>query len=458
MHQVDPDCGRTGLDYAEGIMTEAECGRTRTKSEDAERRRPKRDRRYEEGDQKGIRQVFGGILVDFPTTELGTTQPVYIRSPIVGRSGAEDKHRERRTWRAGTNPRRGTELLGGPHNLIPNGDHGHRSSGGPGPIRPGVRNVPPGGWWGPPRRPTHLNKPYPDLDKLLMKAVQEVFSVLMRNYRHPSNEEVYAFDRSPHARPACTAQDFCPDYLSEVCSPWNKSVIKVLSSAVLQSRKPGIPANPTYTLCDRVHHYAMMRIKSWRRGMRRPTSASEKARKRRYERKRSMYFRRLQGAASNPETARHVQMIRDYGVEGMSSDESDHETTRGGHSVYRIRKKDWRHPDATDCLRAIDGLHLHGRFSLQDSHLVADLELEFIFVVDVRLCSRAREVPNHGFLSDTITLRGCEAIVGGQCYNPYLAPLTISPILTTSTRLRAKRMVIQPTQDRIPDFPLNDRF
>lgn len=61
----------------------------------------------------------------------------------------------------------------------------------------------------------------------------------------------------------------------------------------------------------------------------------------------------------DPELRHHVAMLTYLGVDGMSSDESDHEN---GLSQYRILVKPWRNPALAPWLRIFDALHRRSRF------------------------------------------------------------------------------------------------
>ncbi|KAJ2911435.1 hypothetical protein MD484_g8978, partial [Candolleomyces efflorescens] len=76
----------------------------------------------------------------------------------------------------------------------------------------------------------------------------------------------------------------------------------------------------------------------------------------------ALYYRRVGAAQASPETERFVGMLRCYGVDGMSTDESDHGHNGTGYPQYRVRHIRWRHPAATQCFRVLDALHRNKRF------------------------------------------------------------------------------------------------
>ncbi len=73
-----------------------------------------------------------------------------------------------------------------------------------------------------------------------------------------------------------------------------------------------------------------------------------------------LFQRRLYIATKYAETRVHAPMIQALGVNGMSSDESDHEND---HQQYRIIVKRWRHPEVTPWLRVFDKLYHRYRLS-----------------------------------------------------------------------------------------------
>ncbi|KAI6110100.1 hypothetical protein F5141DRAFT_993875, partial [Pisolithus sp. B1] len=56
-----------------------------------------------------------------------------------------------------------------------------------------------------------------------------------------------------------------------------------------------------------------------------------------------------------------ARAIEELGVSGMSSDDSDHESSRGA-ARYTIVSKDWRSSEVMELLRLLDALHLRLRY------------------------------------------------------------------------------------------------
>jgi len=75
-----------------------------------------------------------------------------------------------------------------------------------------------------------------------------------------------------------------------------------------------------------------------------------------------LYSRRLQTAHQYTEIkTQATHMVQSLGLDGMSSDESDHEDHKG-EATYYILHKDWRSCQITAWLRMLDSLHLRLRY------------------------------------------------------------------------------------------------
>ncbi|TEB27302.1 hypothetical protein FA13DRAFT_1607900, partial [Coprinellus micaceus] len=166
---------------------------------------------------------------------------------------------------------------------------------------------------------------------------------------------------------ACSATTFQPDPRETVRSPWNTSVVEVFVDSLFSSNHPHIPTPPTPEMRITVFRLAFSQLRSWREKQRlTPDEEKVKLReKRRYERRRQSYFRRVNAASLHTDTRRHLDMLSYLGPDGMSSDESDHEKANGI-AQYRIRPKSWRHPDLVRCVRVLDALHRKDRFQEYD--------------------------------------------------------------------------------------------
>jgi hypothetical protein len=199
------------------------------------------------------------------------------------------------------------------------------------------------------RRPTRT-APFPDL---------------------PSPAEVANWNPS-HA--ACSAEALRPDLNSPPGTPWNKSVTEVFVQSFLSAGFFECTEPDTIAKAFSVHlrtlreQYVSQHLS--------PEARAERSKKAgRAERKRNvsanfkqvfplnaihqLFHRRRSVAIKYPELRHHVDVISSFGVDGMSSDESDHES---GVPRYRILQKSWRNPRVTPWLRIFDAIHLHSRW------------------------------------------------------------------------------------------------
>ncbi|EDR13086.1 uncharacterized protein LACBIDRAFT_322527 [Laccaria bicolor S238N-H82] len=181
-------------------------------------------------------------------------------------------------------------------------------------------------------------------------------------------------DWNPSLGRACTADDFRPDFYSSPKSSWNKSVTEVFVESFLDA--------DTFSSHDvaAVRRAFGARLKSLRRSMNVARMSHSdyldlQAKARRDERKRTMpmgshadnwqlFSRRINAAIELPELAgEHVHILQRLGVDGMSTDESDHELIGTGIPQFRIRKKGWRDERLGVWLRKFDALHRFRRFA-----------------------------------------------------------------------------------------------
>lgn len=195
--------------------------------------------------------------------------------------------------------------------------------------------------------------------------------------RIPTPQEVE--DWNPARRRACTAEDFRPDLNSPPGTLWNKSVTEVFVKSFLDADKYECEDPVT------VRRAFISHLKSLRRAEALATSGQEARERaamqhRRAERKRNvclslyatvcctdahiifqLFQRRLNASKAHPGLRHHTQMLKYLGVDGMSSDDSDHGVATGV-PQYRIVRKPWRHPSLAPWLRVFDALHRHSRF------------------------------------------------------------------------------------------------
>ncbi|OBZ77588.1 hypothetical protein A0H81_02217 [Grifola frondosa] len=172
-----------------------------------------------------------------------------------------------------------------------------------------------------------------------------------------SEEDVSAFN--PFNGYCCTAADFRPDLRSPPGTPWNKSVTKVFVKSFIEE---GIYS------CTDAHmievafqtHLKYLRTLHQRAGISKLENTARKRAAKRAERKRNLFYRRFEVAANHTDLQRHLGILQDLGVDGMSSDESEHEN---GVIQYRVLIKSWRNPVLTPWLRTFDAAYRKDRLS-----------------------------------------------------------------------------------------------
>ncbi|KAL6300923.1 hypothetical protein BKA93DRAFT_739573, partial [Sparassis latifolia] len=186
----------------------------------------------------------------------------------------------------------------------------------------------------------------------------------------PSSREIEDFD--PNKGHCCTADRFRLDMEGKVKSTWNKSAATVFVDDFL-AKYPGYRADAADTkrrwfVCtERFHEiYAELRESKdeIQKGKVKHRRATRKDTVRRHMPIDQLFARRLEAAkrffnSTNPDVE---QLLMALGVHGMSSDESDHENGRGAPRYYTTNKA-WRSAEAQQVLRALDSLHLYGRYS-----------------------------------------------------------------------------------------------
>ncbi|RXW15759.1 hypothetical protein EST38_g10089 [Candolleomyces aberdarensis] len=198
-----------------------------------------------------------------------------------------------------------------------------------------------------------------DESKGVARIVRDFFKFLLKG--HISTVD----DWCPTAEgPVCTVEDFRLDFERPPNAPWNKFAKKVfLDTLVTHEANKLAVFQPPLAYLGKLYVSNFRNARTKFKWEMKTKSEKDEHRKqhRRNERKRWLYYRRIQAAKRFRDTMRHLPMIAAYGWEGMSTDESDHENGTGGPS-YVIMPKKWRHPNADQCLRTLDGLHRDSRF------------------------------------------------------------------------------------------------
>ncbi|KAJ2927300.1 hypothetical protein H1R20_g9793, partial [Candolleomyces eurysporus] len=164
--------------------------------------------------------------------------------------------------------------------------------------------------------------------------------------------------------PPCTIDNFKLDLQGPPCGPWNKHAKKVFLKGLLETKAHELSNyKPSTKVLENlfVSNFKNARAKLKWQLMSEPQQELTKQAHRRTERKRWLYFCRLQAAERFKDTRCHAPMIAAYGWEGMSTDDSDHDNG-SGEPDYGVLKKKWRHPDVSACLKTLDCLHRDSRF------------------------------------------------------------------------------------------------
>ncbi|KAF9500278.1 hypothetical protein BDN71DRAFT_1355543, partial [Pleurotus eryngii] len=174
----------------------------------------------------------------------------------------------------------------------------------------------------------------------------------------PSQQEVERWTDDQNAEEAASTGYFKPDLRAPPSSPWNRSHVRVFIRTFLEA--------DTFECVDKsrirkafLGHLKALRQKYLHQQSNPREQANRQARANRDERKRNLFHRRLNVARKYPVLHSHQLMLERLGVQGMSSDESDHES---GLSQYRILLPKWRNPQLAAWLRVFDAIHRKSRF------------------------------------------------------------------------------------------------
>ncbi|KAI5984175.1 hypothetical protein EDD15DRAFT_2177616, partial [Pisolithus albus] len=166
----------------------------------------------------------------------------------------------------------------------------------------------------------------------------------------------------PRHGPCCTVDDFSVDLQGYTRSEWNRSAAQVFAVEYLRRYK-----GDNYTL-EFVAEAWLTRVAGMKAQFKnlqqdKAIRKDRKALHRRRQRKQELYACRLDTAYQYAEIKdQAVPVVQSLGLDGMSSDESDHEG-HDGEATYHILDKDWRSQHITAWLRMLDALHLRLRYS-----------------------------------------------------------------------------------------------
>jgi len=194
----------------------------------------------------------------------------------------------------------------------------------------------------------------------------------MKDLPQPVNRKaISAWD--PKRGPCCTVRNFRIDLEGYPCSEWNKSAVRVFATEYLKRYLGG------KHMKDSVVEAWLTCVTAIRTQYRQEEEDESnvnacKVQHRQRQRKHEvcywqhiffyiagllqLYSRRLQTAHQYTEIkTQATQVVESLGLDGMSSDESDHEGHKG-EATYYILHKDWCSRQITAWLRMLNSLHL----------------------------------------------------------------------------------------------------
>ncbi|KAF8208472.1 hypothetical protein K438DRAFT_1961078 [Mycena galopus ATCC 62051] len=170
--------------------------------------------------------------------------------------------------------------------------------------------------------------------------------------RYEAMVEQPIVDGIPRAE-ATSEEDFKFDLEGTRNSPWNKSAGRVFARIAM--REAGLPCTYETLNCLQrafTSHLdtIIRRYKNSQKPL--PIQLQEKSKIRRQSRQYQLFLRRHQTAHQFEPLHKHITMLEELGIEGMSSDDSD----RGDGDLvrYRIRSPAWRADAVTPWLRMFD--------------------------------------------------------------------------------------------------------
>ena len=184
----------------------------------------------------------------------------------------------------------------------------------------------------------------------------------------------------------CSASDFRVDLFGSPHSAWNVSAARVFCKDFRRFHK--LPS----TASDDITRSFFTRVKTLKAelaGLNQDRAEQTKIARamRRYRRKTTvcsvvthncplliclkLFHRRFEMAQTHPGLQKHVHILQRLGVQGMSSDESDHDVVashppaRRTNPRYLVRNPEWRAADLTYWLRTFDAGHMIERRSVE---------------------------------------------------------------------------------------------
>ena len=216
----------------------------------------------------------------------------------------------------------------------------------------------------------------------------ELASLLTENPpygRMPEPSQLAAFTaewkRTGHGAKACnaTTADFKIDIAGTPKSPWNVSAGRVFTSYFIE--KMGYDdVEETRNAVEKAFctRFKSLKLCHKKDGLSQAQRAVEKSKHSRYQRKyqviltsfshpwylpaEQLFQRRREIAKKYGPLLQHLNVLDALGVDGMSSDESDTDSTTDQRK-YTVVKPDWRHPELHDWLAVFDHFHHYGHLN-----------------------------------------------------------------------------------------------
>ncbi|KZT02143.1 uncharacterized protein LAESUDRAFT_662478, partial [Laetiporus sulphureus 93-53] len=177
-----------------------------------------------------------------------------------------------------------------------------------------------------------------------------------------SPEDIRAWDGVSRC---CSPECFRIDLNATAATPWNKSVAKVfvkdfIAAEVYQCRSE-IKIERAFIAHLRTLKRRYERQRQTDAEIRRTTHNHAKD-----QRRHTLFQQRLKIAVNTAQLRKHVNVLRDLGPDGMSSDEPDPVDMGLGVRQYRISIMPWRSPALNSWLRVFDTTYRFSKFYLQE--------------------------------------------------------------------------------------------
>ncbi|OCH85279.1 hypothetical protein OBBRIDRAFT_740156 [Obba rivulosa] len=182
----------------------------------------------------------------------------------------------------------------------------------------------------------------------------------------PTQREVEVWDKDKDG-PCCTATSFRPDLTSPPGTKWNIDCVQIFAEDFVKYHTQYEHHTAAVRLAFSTHLRKQLRndyTKMCAKGNLEAEAAYAARSKHanRQQRKRTLFRRRYEMALGYEELKPHAAMLQEFGVDGMSSDESEQED-KHNKVHYHVLIKPWRSPQVTPWLRAFDAVYFRSRIN-----------------------------------------------------------------------------------------------